>query len=159
MKGDSAPPPPPPPPSSNLIKNGGFENLKADWNESGLGAQTTAIITGNTQAGTRALEIPNAGGGQSQSIAISADKNYRLRAWAYVDSGAGWMGFGATFQDVAGNQLPAPVAERQVTASAWQEIVFEVDPPAGSVEMLFWIWKINGQGKGYIDEIKVEEVQ
>lgn len=157
IKGAQAPPPPPPS-SSNLVKNGGFEDLKAHWNESGLGAQTTAIIAGNQHAGAHALEIPAAGGGMSQPIPIDDSKTYRLRAWAYIDSGAGWMGFGATFQDAAGNQLPAPIAEHQITAPTWQEHTLTLNPPNGTVEILLWIWKVNGQGKGYIDELKLEQL-
>ena len=160
LKGTQPAPPPPPPTDSgnNLIKNGGFENQKADWNESGATPQITSITTGNQHAGTRALQIPNAGGGVDQLLDIDASKNYRVRAFGYHEAGSGWLGFGVTYYDAAGDELPDGIS-KEITSNSWQEFLLTIDPPAAAKEMTVWIWMDGGQGKGFIDEVKVEVVE
>ena len=146
----------PPAGGTNLLKNGGFETLKADWNESGDGPQITAIVTGNQHAGARALSIPNAGGGADQLLNIDASKNYRVRLWGYHESAAGWMGYGTTFYNNSGDEIAAQNTEKEITATSWQESILTVNPPDTAVEMTVWIWKDGGQGQGFIDEVTVE---
>ena len=44
-------------------------------------------------------------------------------------------------------------------SNSWQEFLLTIDPPAAAKEMTVWIWMDGGQGKGFIDEVKVEVVQ
>jgi hypothetical protein len=139
--------------AANLVLNGGFESGLAQWVNWGNAA------TSATQpfAGSAAAQVGTAAGGFGQTVrGIVAGNAYRLSAQVKV-SRLDEVGFlGVKFMDDSGTSL----LDRNVafTSTAWSRAQLDLTAPANATRALVYVWKNDGSGFAYLDEITMLRV-
>lgn len=153
------PPPPEPPPSepppepANLVANAGFESGLAGWGNWG----NATAATGHASSGSHAVAVGSSAGGLGQDVAgISPGRTYTLSAQVKVSSGSELAYLGLRFMDAAGSNL----LERTVAYSSTVYSTARIDlvAPANAARALVYVWKNEGTGLAYADDVTLAPV-
>jgi hypothetical protein len=145
--------PPPNPPSANLLANGGFENGFASWDNWGNAGASTS----QPAAGSSAAQVGTAAGGFGQYVrAIGAGSTYRLAAQVKVSTPDEIAYLGVKFLDASGNSLQDSLVPFSSTAYALAQV--ETVAPANATRALVFVWKNDGTGYAYVDEVAFTRV-
>jgi hypothetical protein len=142
------PAPPPAPPDANMVSNGGFESGMADWVDWG----NASVAPGQANSGAAALGVGTAAGGAGQDVGtIVPGTTYRLVAHAKVSDPSEKVWVGVNFLNAAGTafeQMALPV-----TSTSYSTVTFDLRALQGAVKAVVWVWKNDGSGFGYVDDV------
>ena len=149
----TAPPPPEPepapePPPANLVANAGFESGLANWTNWG----NARAATGDASSGSYAVAVGSGAGGLGQDVAgITPGHTYSLSGQVKVSSGSELAYLGLKFMDAAGSNL----LERSVAYSSTVYSTARIDlvAPANAARALVYVWKNDGSGFAYADDV------
>ncbi len=140
--------------NNNLLNNSGFENDFINWTNIG-GAE---IIT-DTHTGSKATKLCNASaGGLIQNRSAQAGKNYTLLAWGKRDNspntGANmvfWIKF------LSNTWQPITIQSVQVNANSYTAYTLDAIAPVGTAWLEVGIYKHNGTGCLFADDLCLTE--
>jgi hypothetical protein len=145
-------PPDPLPPVSNLISNGGFEdNFMSAWPWQTWG--NARIATVQSHSGSLAMLVGSgAAGGAGQEVGgIVPGTVYRLVAHAMVSYPTEAVFVGVSFNDQAGNGLESRMA--WVSSTTYSTASFDITAPPHAASAVVFVWKNDGSGFGYLDDV------
>jgi hypothetical protein len=141
---------PPPAPVTNLMVNAGFENGFTNW-ETFWG--NNATVTAGVYMGTTSARAGKNNGGVYQDVTSKI-----VLGTTYTLSFAAKTGSLSDTSSEIGVECMAPgsnvLFDKHIVASSttWQTHSFTFSCPAGSTEILVYVWKSNGSSYVYADD-------
>lgn len=145
-------PPEPIPPLSNLISNSSFEdNYLSAWPWQTWGNARLATV--QSHSGTLAMLVGAgpAGGAGQEVDGIVPGTTYRLVGHAMVSYPTEAVFVGVNFVDAAGNGLESRMA--WVSSTTYTPASFDITAPPGAAKAVVFVWKNQGSGFGYLDDV------
>ncbi|WP_189596961.1 family 16 glycosylhydrolase [Paenibacillus elgii] len=142
------------PAGTNLVKNGGFEQGKADWED--WGAAT--VVTTDVQSGTKALKLGPTEGGMGQKI-DGIDENTIVTL-----SGAGKAGtpgekawIGADCLDASDKKLAGGKFMMSFESAAYEQKSLSFRTVPGTRKVQVYVYKNPDNGKfAYVDDVALK---
>ncbi|MEM1321371.1 MAG: Ig-like domain-containing protein [Bacteroidota bacterium] len=106
-----------------------------------------------------ALQIgPEEGGfGQAETFLITSDDIITIKAFAAIQVGVEWAGFGVRYLDAAGEELGEDRTE--LTIGGYMEYELISRPPAGATQGYLWAYKFGDEKRFLLDKFCVNTVQ
>ena len=142
------PAPPPAPPDTNLVANGGFESGMSGWDNWG----NASVVSGQANSGAAALAVGTAAGGAGQDVGVVVPNSvYRLVAHAKVSDPSETVFVGVNFLNQAGTAVQHMALP--VKSTSYSTVTFDVRALTDAVRAVVFVWKNDGSGLGYVDDV------
>jgi hypothetical protein len=136
--------------SDNLLANGSFDNGLANWENWGN-------ATTSTESGSAAAKVGTAAGGIGQRVGgLVPGTTYRASAQGKVSSPDEIAYLGLAFTDDAGNTISVQNAVFRSTTYA--PVQLDATAPAGATKALVFVWKNDGSGYAFVDNVSLTRV-
>src|SRR4051794_33877316 len=134
---------------TNLLVNPGFESGMTSWQDWG----NTLVVDGAGAAGTlRALRVGTAAGGAAQDVTgLTAGTRYHLSVQARVSDPTETVVIGVNMVDQWGTNVAQEAVRITNTAFALGNL--DITAPANAVKAQVYVWKSNGPGYAFVDEL------
>lgn len=136
----------------NMILNPGFEQQNASWTDWG----NSGAASGAGSSGSYGMQVGTLAGGRGQDITagVTAGANYTLSAWCKVST-AGETGYiGVKCYNSANTEIGA-FHVGDVTNPYYTQKYVTFTAPAGTVKLQPYIWKNDGNGYLYVDDMEL----